>query len=77
MPQIIRVLGAIMNIFKKLASKIRARKARRDAEKGKREGCWYNNAHEKKKSAWNAPVEGEYFDGAWFDMAETNKIAKR
>lgn len=59
-----------MNIFKKLFIKLKSKKAKKAEDE-----TWYNNNHEKDRKRWNDPSEG-YFEGAHFDMAQTNKLTK-
>ncbi len=61
-----------MNVFKKLFHKLKKKK------KAENE-CWYNNAHEQKKSRWVPPIEGGVAGGSpnQFDYTTTNQIAKR
>ena len=65
-----------MSVFKRLFARLRGKnkKGKQSADKGE---AWYNNAHEKKRSRWHTPVDGGYYDGAHFDQAVTNQIAKR
>jgi hypothetical protein len=56
-----------MNIFKKIFGK---------RKKTQNDECWYNNSHEKKRSRWSQPVESEVFNENFYDMAQSNKIAK-
>ena len=60
-----------MNIFRKLFGKKKNKKEKQEA--------WYNDSHERiDKPIWTSPEEnGGTFDGAQFDMAVTNSIAKR
>lgn len=60
----------IMNIFKKIFSKLRKKK------ETKKQECWYNNAHEDGVSKFNE-TEGLMCTPNHMDYAVTNQIAKR
>ena len=65
-----------MNVFKRLFARMRGKK-RKSNKSAESTEAWYNNSHEKKRSRWHTPVDGEYYEGSHFDQAVTNLIAKR
>lgn len=62
-----------MNILKKLFGKFKKKNQKKEPE------CWYNNFHEKKRSRWSEPIEGEALSSTngQMDHSITNSISKR